>query len=252
MSKLESATQQAEPVGVAHAVTHDEASVAALVALALRRIDEDAPHYGEPLRALTAPSALALLAGQPELSRPLFSELRKLRPLTLWVRDEVELALLAKRDAVLDGAVCSLPPGSALLRPDGRECWLMADAQTAESTLRALPAGWGLIVTGDLSSVSFAALRRASPLRALGAVLDGQPVPSQARLDLLIVRAPAERPPPPTETSGTRVLWSVESPEALRLTPDFTPSIGVLCNAESAFGWALRLATLRSPCAPLR
>ncbi|MDB4977229.1 MAG: hypothetical protein JWN48_5570 [Myxococcaceae bacterium] len=223
-----------------------DSAVRALVELALQRIDDDAPDYGEPLEALLAPAALAFLERTPELARPLFVELRKLRPLTLWVRDTVELALARKRDAVLDGAVCSLAPGTMLLQPEGRECWLEVDASAAESTLRGLPSGWGLVITGDLSRSSFPALRRASPLRALGAVLDGQPRPVDARLDLLIVRARSECPPRPTETSGTRVLWSVESAGALQLTPEFTPSIGVLCDGRAALAWALRLATLRT------
>ncbi|MDB4985068.1 MAG: hypothetical protein JWN04_246 [Myxococcaceae bacterium] len=226
-----------------------ESAVRTLVERALLRIDDDAPDYGEPLLELAqSPAALAILGALPELGRPLFAELRKLRPLALWVRDSLELALAKKRDAVLDGAVCSIGAGSALLAPEGRECWLEVDAQAAESTLRGLPAGWGLIVIGDLSRVSFLALRKASPLRALGAALDGAAgaacLLSEARLDLVIVREPGR---PPDAALGARMLWSVHSPEQLRLAPEAAPSVGVLCDGNAALACALRLATMRQP-----
>jgi hypothetical protein len=225
-------------------LVHGEAEVRALVEQALVAIDDDAPAYGEPLARLAgSPAALAILRAQPELARPLFVELRKLRPLTLWVHDRLELALAAKRDGVLDGAVCSLAPGTTLLRPEGRECWLETDALAAETTLRGLPPGWGLIVTGDLQAVSFQALRRASPLRALGALLRDSALIPDTHLDLVII---SDRAQVADERRGARVLWSVQATDALQLPPEAAPSIGMICSAEHALACALRLATLRA------
>ena len=244
-----------------------ESELRALVARALAAIDDDAPDYPEPLAALAgSPRWLAQLAQQPELGRALFAELRKLRPLTLWVRDRASVALAKKSAATLDGAVCSLLPGEPVPAPEGRECWLEVDAAEAESTLRTLPRGWGLILRGDLSEVSFAALRKLSPLRALGAVVQARPRPSEpaghgspssetARLDLVIVQASApigDLPALSAHVEGARMLWSVDHPELRQLPPPRSPSIGVLCDGNHALAYALWLATVRLPPAPPR
>lgn len=229
-----------------------------LIERALTLIDDDAPDYGEPLQALTEPPLLAHLRADPELGRALFVALRKLRPLSLWVRDHAEQALACKRDLSLDGAVCTLPEGGALPPPDGRECWLEVDAAHARQALATLPRGWGLVVTGALAQASFASLRRLSPLRALGAVvgrLAHGPLPVDARLDLVI--APFGQLAGPqsnhgAHVHGARMLWSVESPEQLRLAPAGVPSMGFLCDGNDALLYALRLATVRLALVPPR
>ena len=247
-------------------MTLAEADVAGAVERALSAIENDSPDYAELLAELVdSPHALAVLArgtvarsrAEPphastsrevELARALFAELRKLRPLSLWVRDEAACALATKRAASLDGAVCRLAPGEQLPPPEGRECWLEVDAAHAETTLRALPSGWGVIVTGELCSLSFAQLRKAAPLRALGAVLVEPPAPDlrealrAARLDLVVVRAGSE----PGDAPAARVLWSVHGPHEPQLGDLPIAAAGAVCDGKYALSWALRLASFRA------
>jgi len=228
-------------------MTLAEADVADTVLRALAAIADDAPDYGVLLaRLVDSPPALRALAADPELGRALFVELRKLRPLSLWVRDQAGRALALKRAASLDGAICRLAAGEQLPPPEGRECWLEVDASNAETTLRALPSGWGVIVTGDLQALSFAALRKAAPLRALGAVLEA-PTPlllealRPARLDVLVVRAGSA----PAQAPAARWLWSVRELGELQLGAPPIASAGAVCDGKNALAWALSLASSR-------
>ena len=247
-------------------MTLTEADVADTVERALCAIESDSPDYARLLaELLDSPHALAVLtrgtaagsraepprASTPrelELGRALFVELRKLRPLSLWVRDDAACALATKRAASLDGAVCRLAPGEQLPPPEGRECWLEVDAAHAETTLRALPSGWGVIVTGELRGLSFTQLRKAAPLRALGAVLVEPPAPDlrealrAARLDLVVVRAGSE----PGDAPAARVLWSVHGPHEPQLGGLPIAAAGAVCDGKNALSWALRLASLRA------
>jgi len=238
-----------------------DAAVRACIERALVAIDEDLPDFRDPLFALAGSTfALAYLRSHPDLARPLFVELRKLRPLPLWVRDDVEPALVAKRDVVLDGAVCRVSTGTSVLKPEGRECWLEVDAQVAETTLRGLPGGWGLILDGDLTTLSLPALRKLAPLRAIGAVVtDAQQTADWLRGERFDLVLPRRTEPAranvvePARFSldarelGARVLWSVDDVDDLLRTPDAAPSVGVVCNAAAAQACALRLATARRP-----
>jgi len=228
-----------------------EANLEARIDAALSAILDDSPDYARELDALAAdPEALSRLAREPELARALFVELRKLRPTALWVRDRATVALTTKRDVCLDGAICRLAPKEQLPGPEGRECWLEVDSVSAESTLRGLPSGWGVLVAGDLSQVSFAALRRAAPLRALGVVLaDDTSVDSiepGARLDLMVARVGSLLP----ETPAARVLWVSDTPDERQLLDRPIPSSGVVCRVPEARAWALRLASQRSGTGP--
>lgn len=229
-------------------MTHAETDVVTLVAGALAAIADDQPDYGARLsQLLESPHALSALARDPELGRALFVELRKLRPLSLWVRDEAASALALKRVASLDGAICRLGSGAQLPAPEGRECWLEVDAASAETTLRALPSGWGVIVTGDLEGLSFAGLRKAAPMRALGAVVDHATpalleVLRTARLDVVVVRAGTRL----THAPAARTLWSVHSESELQLGDLPIASSGAVCAGKNALAWALMLATLRA------
>jgi hypothetical protein len=229
-------------------MTHAEIDVDDAVARALAAIEDDLPDYAARLRELAdSPRALAALGADPALGRALFVELRKLRPLSLWVRDHAARALAEKRAVSLDGAICRLAPGEQLPAPEGRECWLEVDAESAETTLRALPSGWGVIVTGDLSRLSFATLRKAAPMRALGAVLDdASPTLLEAvraaRLDVVVVRAGTQ----PDHAPAARMLWAVHAPDELQLGALPIASSGAVCTGENALSWALSLASLRS------
>jgi hypothetical protein len=235
-----------------------------LVEDALARIDDDAPDYVEPLHALRElPGALFALESRPELASRLFVELRKLRPFPLWVRDTPARALALKQLAKLDGAICV---GGAMPAPEGRECWSEVAAGLAEEALRALPSGWGLIVRGEVARVPWAALRKLSPLRALGAALDGDPMPrgpylvpalSDTRLDLVTLD-----PSRAGEThTGSRVLWVLDgdagprgarsvtlrelAEQALELT-EMARFSGVLCAGQQALSCALGFASVRA------
>jgi hypothetical protein len=217
---------------------------------ALSAILDDSPAYAAELTALADdPSMLAGMAAQPALVRPLLGELRKLRPVALWVRDGAAVALAQKRDLCLDGALCRLAPGEQLPVPEGRENWLEVDARSAESTLRALPSGWGVVVSGDLTQVSFTELRRAAPLRALGAVLgsaDARTLEPGARLDVVVADVGAD----PFAVRAARVLWACEALDERQLLARPIPSSGVICHGTAALSWALRLASRRSPWLP--
>lgn len=223
------------------------AELRARVEAALAAMLDDSPSYGAQLRELERSAGLAtVLDEEPELGRALMVELRKLRPTTLWVRDRAEPALRAKRLLFLDGAICRCEPFEPLPEPEGRECWLEVSARDAESALDALPRGWGLVVAGPLAGVSFASLRKRAPLRALGALFTGPVlIDASARLDLLV--QPAQHgPSASTEPLGARVLTLGESPETHDLTRSALSS-GLVCDAETALSWALRLATKRRP-----
>ncbi|MET0285981.1 MAG: hypothetical protein ABW352_15975 [Polyangiales bacterium] len=219
--------------------------IADLVREALLLIDQDAPGYVVPLHALHAlPSEQ--LEDAEELLAPLFVELRKLRPFPLWVRDTPARALRLKTLARLDGAIGLGEPVPA----EGRECWLEVPAEQAEAALRGLPAGWALLVRGERTP--WLALRKQSPLRALGIALDGEPVPHgphalPAPLDLVTLD--------PTRADeaglGARVLWSVHSADlrdladqALALTAQ-VPFSGLICGGDDALQCALWFATVR-------
>lgn len=222
-----------------------EADVRSLVRQALEAIEDDSPDFGAPLVALArAPAALATLASDPSLHEALMPALRKLRPVTLWVRDEAPAALTAKRVAFLDGALCRLAPEAATPPPpEGRECWVEVAADGAQARIRALGPGWGLLVAGDLHRTSFETLRRSAPLCALGAVI-AAPLSLVPRvpLDLVVLEGTSVG----SEVPGARVLRAgVPTDELGRwAVPDQIG--GVVCRAADALGWALRLAAQRA------
>lgn len=228
---------------------------------ALRAIDDDAPEYRAALDAIAAnPGLMEQLRARPAQGHALFVELRKLRPLTLWVRDHAAVALACKRDFVLDGALCRIEPGAQLPPPEGRECWLEVDAAHAETTLRALPRGWGVLVSGELRQVSFAALRKLAPLRALGVVLAGEDATAyplrlaslDSRLDLALVQDGASAGSEAVQAAAARVLWAIAAPSELQLSAPPIASSGAVCDGKQAPSWALCLATLRSSFGPAR
>jgi hypothetical protein len=109
-----------------------------------------------------------------------------------------------------------------------------------------------VIVTGDLSGLSFAGLRKAAPMRALGAVLDDTvdqasspdllEVLRAARLDVVVVRAGTRA----SHAPAARTLWSVGVATELQLGELPIASAGAVCTAKNALAWALELATLRA------
>lgn len=208
---------------------------------ALAAIDDDSPRYGEPLaRLLALEDAERRTQAEPELLVRLMVELRKLRPTTLWVRDTVERALAVKQQFCLDGALCRLDAGGSLPPPSGRECWLELQRAELDAQLPTLPAGWGVVVAGELAGLSFSALRKRSPLRALGVILE-QPllIDVSARLDLVVQPANA-----PVSELGARVLtWGADL-DRLALA-EASRSGGLVCDGDEAFTWVLRLATKR-------
>ena len=211
--------------------------------------DDDASEYRALLSALLHdPNALAALARNEALCASLLPELRKLRPLGLWVRDRIEHALAAKRTFVLDGGICQLMSDQPAPAPVGRECWLEVPAHEAEACVARLGAGWGLLISGDASEGLLASLRRAAPLRALGIVLTAplSVVPS-VRLDL-VLRLDAPRDASAgSAIPGTRVLWAGLAPEAHGSLAASGQNVGLVCDAEHALAWALRLAMTRVP-----
>jgi len=215
----------------------------ALVAAALAAIDDDAPTFADTLAAIAgAPAVLDLLTREPERAGVLFVELRKLRPVTLWVRDEASAALLAKRSFALDGALCR--PGDDLSLPpaEARECWVELARVPDEAQLSALRPGYGLVVAGVLAAEELTALRRGARLRALGARALAPTAAVPPGLDLLVLPAGA---PLPNEGAPARVLW-LGSAEGAPHLPDHMPaSSGVVCAAEHALSWALALASRR-------
>jgi phosphohistidine swiveling domain-containing protein len=120
-------------------------------------------------KGLVYPGRLPL---QPQIAdaelKRLFAEVRKLRPSPLWVAGPAQEALRLKDEACLDGALCSWPAQGELPPGQGRECWIEISATQIQARLPELPRGWGVVVTGDLSGLSVATLRRWFPLRALG------------------------------------------------------------------------------------
>ena len=226
-----------------------EQTISTLVTRLLRAIDDDdAPDYRALLSALSSnPAALRTLADDLSLCATLLPELRKLRPLGLWVRDEIDRALAAKRNLVLDGGICQIMAQVPTPAPVGRECWLEVPAHEAESRLAGLGAGWGLLVSGDVSDGLLASLRRAAPLRALGVVLTAplSAVPT-VRLDL-VLRLDAPRDASAgSAVPGARVLWAGVAPEAHAALAASGQNVGLVCDAEQALAWALRLAMTRA------
>jgi phosphohistidine swiveling domain-containing protein len=202
--------------------------------------------------------------GDPELKR-LFTQVRQLRSAPVWAAGELAQALRVKEDACLDGALCTLSAGGSLPPPRGRECWLELDAAEL-ADVATLPAGWGVVVRGDLSDVSIAALRAAAPLRALGVRLD-HPTAflPQGRLDLVVVdaripeqdpdpeaRAPAhdrDRPAAGPElhdleqhlallakVDSARVLYAVNFSESASVAPTSAWSLAALARRDNV-GW---------------
>jgi phosphohistidine swiveling domain-containing protein len=167
----------------------------------------------------------------PELKQ-LFTQVRQLRSAPLWAAGEAEQALRVKEDACLDGALCGLPAGGSPPPPRGRECWLELDAAELGG-LATLPAGWGVVVRGDLRDVSIAALRRAAPLRALGVRLD-HPAAflPQGRLDLVVVDARGAVHDPNLEARGP--AHDRDRPGAGLEPHDLEQHLALLAKVDSA------------------
>jgi phosphohistidine swiveling domain-containing protein len=198
----------------------------------------------------------------PELKR-LFAQVRKLRPAPLWVFGDAEVALRLKEDACLDGALCTLANGVGPPPARGRECWLELDASEIEERWTSLPAGWGVVLRGDLTRVSIAGLRRAAPLRALGVRLEHPAaLLPEGRLDLLVLacseqeeRLEAARTSLLARADAARVLhllnfsepWSVASVIASGLTAiSVRDNVGWVYSASQAAVGALRDAAQRA------
>lgn len=216
-----------------------------LVAEALRALDDDAPTFGEPLRAIAAsPALLAALDHDADLHGALMPELRKLRPVPLWVRDEATRALRMKRVAFLDGAIATIARDAPTPAPEGRECWLQVPAEEATERVRTLGRGWGLVVAGDLHRTSFETLRRMAPLCALGAAIS-RPISLVPRvpLDLVVLEGTAGA----GEVPGARVLRAALPEAELGTSAVSGQATGLVCTATDALSWALRLATVRPP-----
>lgn len=221
----------------------------ALVAAALAAIEDDAPSFAVHLAAIAdAPAVLGCLAREPERGAALFVELRKLRPVTLWVRDTARAALDAKRTLGLDGALCRPEPSAPIPPAQGRECWLELAAAPTASELAALPPGFGLCVRAPLTESALAALRRSARLRAIGLLAHADTDVPPAGLDLLVL--PAAHPLP-DGVGPARVLWLGPAPgdvDGAPLLLDYMPaSSGVVCTASQALSWALALASRRRP-----
>lgn len=223
------------------------ADLSRLVADALAAIDDDAPDFARPLRALAEDAPLCgALAREPARAGRLFAELRKLRPIGLWVRGGAEV-LAVKRDLVLDGAVVRLPTGAEVPPAEGRECWIEAPSSEAPALLRSLPAGYGLVCVGLLGASTLRALGPWARMRALGVVVAaGAILPSGRARDLVIEehRGPTPAAHPEREPRTGRTLWSGVRPVDA-LAAGHSPSLGLVCGVGDAVAWALSLACLR-------
>lgn len=218
------------------------------VAAAQAAIAEESLAYVESVAALAAsPAALALLHERPELAHALWLELRKLRPLALWVRGEAREALRLKRECALDGALCthaeSMPPA------EGRECWVSITDQHEQRELGALPRGYGVVVHGPRAYDVLGALRRASPLRALGVALPTKDHETQAApLDLVLIEHARGRPLEAPAELGARVLITGLTRAELASAHLLGGLGGVVCDGAEVLAWALDLAARGAPC----
>jgi hypothetical protein len=209
----------------------------------LRAIDDDTPDFAPRLRKLAGDAdALEGALDDPLMSR-LVAELRKLRRVALWVRDESARALHAKRSLLLDGAICLLSPGETALPPVGRECWVELSAEAREGTLASLPPGYGICLRGPVHDLTLPIVRRAAPLRALGVAMARASDVPEVRLDLVVYEhgEPAEV----RRRGGARALCAGLAPEHVTLTAIDQGLGGVVCEAAQAFAWSLRLAAHR-------
>lgn len=216
-----------------------------LVARALAAIHADAPDYTHALRELSCAPELPQLLEAPQADE-LLRELRKLRPVALWVRDEASLALSTKRALWLDGAICREGPAPRPQAAEGRECWLEIGASWTEETLRALPRGFGLIVAGESSAECLTRLRRLGPLRALGVACRTSSELPNVRLDLVLLESFV----PVGEEGGARRLCGQLAPEQLTQTHLDGGLSGLVCDGAQALSFALRLAAHRPARAP--
>lgn len=220
-----------------------------LVARILRALeDDDAPDYRALLSGIIDdPASCEALLADGNLASGLTTELRKLRPIGLWVRDALAPALNVKRICCLDGAICRIATDAATPAPVGRECWLEVPAHEAEARARRLGAGWGLLIRGDPAAGTLAAVRRHAPLCALGLVVT-TPLTSvpATRLDLVVVEERA-RHAHRTTIPGARVVWAGVPPEAHAALAGSGQNTGLACAADDALRWALRLALTRAP-----
>lgn len=214
-----------------------------LMARALSEIHADEPDYARTLRELSRSPELPHLLEAPRAGE-LLLELRKLRPIALWVRDEATLALATKRALWLDGAICR--DGPAPQAPEGRECWLSLGPSWSDATVRALPAGFGLIVAGAASAERLTRLRRLGPLRALGVACRTPAELPNARLDLVLLESCV----PLGEESGARRLCADLAPEQLTQAHLDGGLSGLVCDGAQALSFALRLAAHRPARAP--
>jgi len=220
------------------------AHLAELVARALAAIHADSPSYKALLRELAEACELPTLLAQPAAAE-LMLELRKLRPTGLWVRGEATRALRCKSELALDGAICELAAESQpALAPAGRECWLTLPSSWDAPLLRALPTGFGLI-TPVVAELELLLLRRGAPLRALGVRCRSLSELPAMRLDLVLLEAAVPTGEPGPEVRGARLLCAGLSPEQLGRAELNLGISGLVCDAEQALAWALRLAAHR-------
>lgn len=215
-----------------------------LVLAALDAIDADAPEQRMLLRRLSAQAGrLDRCFEEPAWREPLarlFTEVRKLRALGLWVRDGARLAFAAKQRLHLDGAIGALDRGASVPPPEGRECWIELPSAAAEAVLRTLPAGYGVVVSEPLHDLVIPGLRRVAPLRALGVVCYSAASLPKTRLDLVLLETGSVK-----AVQGARVLSAGCLPENLLADHMENGLHGLVCAASDALGWALRLAAHR-------
>jgi phosphohistidine swiveling domain-containing protein len=179
-----------------------------------------------------------------ELAR-LFAELRKLRPAPLWVMGPAAEALRLKREASLDGALCTQPAETAPPTPEGRECWLEIDVAEIASRLPALQPGWGVVLRGALAAVSVAALRQRYPLRAWGMRFerpdDLTSVVPDAPIDLAVLGGDQRAAGPNLEAfSDTSLQKRVRAARLLHVM-NFSGELAV--PEETNVGWVCPVST---------
>jgi|GEM_PF-5460879 len=194
----------------------------------------------------------------------LAQELRKLRPLALWGYGPPEAALRAKEEACLDGVVCPVRDLEGVPPARGRECWLELSAERAAELLPHVPAGWGVVLRGEVSEARLAELRGLARLRPFGVHLPeafaethaAQPKMAGAGIERSTPRGSASAraegfelavvPPnvgalTPLSGLAPRLLLRLDSAQDAALLGQLAVG-GVLCETGRSFEWMLRLA----------